>query len=177
MLEDVVLQPGAPYKHLWRLSTSGQYSTKSAYKALFQGVISFEPTDRVWKTWAPGKCKVFMGLVEHNICSTSDKLAKQGCWGLSVFTSWCLKQSRIPLRHGGISLISECRVNLDEDSILLWFLVPESSGSIETSVCSMGRRHEWQQLSKWLGIKPCCGPWPESRICPSSWPWAYQVDC
>jgi hypothetical protein len=78
LLEDVVLQPGAPDSHLWRFSSSGKYSTKSAYKALLQGAISFEPEKRIWKTWAPGKCRFFMWLVEHNRCWTSDRLAKRG---------------------------------------------------------------------------------------------------
>jgi hypothetical protein len=78
LLEDAVLQPGTCDTHLWLLSASGQYSTKSVYKALFQGVISFEPADGVWKSWALGKCKFFMWLVELNICWTSDKLTKCG---------------------------------------------------------------------------------------------------
>jgi hypothetical protein len=78
LLEDVVLQPGAPDSHLWRLSSSGKYSTKSAYNALLQGAISFEPAERIWKTWAPGKCRFFMWLVEHNRCWTSDRLTKRG---------------------------------------------------------------------------------------------------
>jgi hypothetical protein len=74
---DVVLQPGAPDSHLWRLSSSGKYSAKSAYTALLQGATSFEPIERIWKTWAPGKCKFFMWLVQHNRCWTSDRLAKR----------------------------------------------------------------------------------------------------
>jgi hypothetical protein len=59
-------------------SASGQFSTKLAYRTLLQGVTYFEPAERVWKSWAPSKCKFFMWLVEHNRCWTSDKLAKRG---------------------------------------------------------------------------------------------------
>jgi hypothetical protein len=72
-LLQVVLQPGTSDSHIWRLSASEQYSTKSAYKA-----IAFEPAERVWKTWAPGKCKFFMWLVKHNRCWAPDRLAKRG---------------------------------------------------------------------------------------------------
>jgi hypothetical protein len=76
LLEEVALQQGVSDTHLWRLSASGQYSTRSAYKAIFQGATSFQPAQRVWRTWAPGKCKFFMWLVEHNRCWMSDRLAK-----------------------------------------------------------------------------------------------------
>jgi hypothetical protein len=77
MLEHVVLQPGTTDTHIWRLSSSGTYSTRSTYKALFQGAIDFELDERVWKSWAPGKCNFFVWLVEHNRCWTSDRLARR----------------------------------------------------------------------------------------------------
>jgi hypothetical protein len=77
-LDGVVLQHGVPDTHVWKLSASGQYSSNSAYKALFQGAVSFVPVDRVWKTWAPAKCNFFTWLVEHNRCWTADRLGKRG---------------------------------------------------------------------------------------------------
>jgi hypothetical protein len=44
---------------------------------LFQGTIGFKPAER-GKTWAPGKCKFFIWLVEHDLCWTADRLAKRG---------------------------------------------------------------------------------------------------
>jgi hypothetical protein len=76
-LENVELQPGVPDKHIWRLSPSGRFSSKTAYMAMFQGSIPFQPAERVWKTWAPNKCKFFLWLVEHK-CWTADRLAKRG---------------------------------------------------------------------------------------------------
>jgi hypothetical protein len=78
LLDEVVLHQGTPDTHIWRLSASGQFSTKSAYKALFQGATIFDPANRVWKTWAPNKCRFFMWLVEHNRWWTVDKLARRG---------------------------------------------------------------------------------------------------
>jgi len=78
IISTVVLQEGVPDRHIWRLSTTGQYTAKSAYDALFQGAICFEPYERIWKSWAPPKCRFFMWLVAHNRCWTADRLAKQG---------------------------------------------------------------------------------------------------
>jgi hypothetical protein len=43
----VELNESIPDKHVWRLSSSGQYTAKSAYTALFYGAISFEPFERI----------------------------------------------------------------------------------------------------------------------------------
>jgi hypothetical protein len=76
LLEGVVLQEGVPDRHIWRLSSSGEYTAKSACDALFEGAISFSPYERIWKSWAPPKCRFFMWLVAHNRCWTADKLAQ-----------------------------------------------------------------------------------------------------
>jgi len=54
LLEGVIIQPDTPDTLIWRLSSSGCYSSKSAYEAMFIGNINFSPWKRVWKTWAPG---------------------------------------------------------------------------------------------------------------------------
>ena len=74
----VVLQEGIPDRHIWRLSASGEYTAKSAYDALFEGALSFAPYERIWKSWAPPKCRFFMWLVAHNRCWTADRLARRG---------------------------------------------------------------------------------------------------
>jgi hypothetical protein len=78
VISEVELQVGVQDKHIWKLSTSGQYTTRSAYDALFQGAISFGPYERIWKAWAPPKCRFFMWLVAHNRCWTADRLARRG---------------------------------------------------------------------------------------------------
>jgi hypothetical protein len=75
--DQVVLQPGVADKHIWWLTSKGNFTSKSAYMALFQGAIPFQPADRVWKSWAPSKCTFFIWLVEHNRCWTADRLAKR----------------------------------------------------------------------------------------------------
>ncbi|ONM30676.1 hypothetical protein ZEAMMB73_Zm00001d040162 [Zea mays] len=78
LLEGLVLQPGIPDKHSWKFSASGDYSSSSAYQVLLLGAVEFRPAERIWKTWAPRKCKFFMWLVVHDRCWTADRLAKRG---------------------------------------------------------------------------------------------------
>ena len=64
--------------HRWKPEASGEFSTRSAYKNFFVGAITFEPWKKVWKSWAPGKCKTFVWLAIRNRCWTADRLQKRG---------------------------------------------------------------------------------------------------
>ncbi|GJN41102.1 hypothetical protein PR202_gn00429 [Eleusine coracana subsp. coracana] len=77
VVTEFTLQPGTPDSHHWKLASTGRYSAKATYEALFQGSVLFEPCDRIWKTWSPPKCKFFMWLVAHNRCWTADRLARR----------------------------------------------------------------------------------------------------
>jgi hypothetical protein len=68
LVANISTQHGCPDKHYWRLSTSGQYSTKSAYEASFQGLVEFGAYDHIWKTSAPPKCAFFLWLAIHKRC-------------------------------------------------------------------------------------------------------------
>ncbi|CAN6371751.1 unnamed protein product [Urochloa humidicola] len=63
--------------HFWRLEASGHYTAKSTYLSFFNGAIKFEPWRRIWKTWAPAKCKIFLWLVVRNRCWTADRLERR----------------------------------------------------------------------------------------------------
>jgi len=65
-------------RHIWKLDAKGCYSSKSAYRSYFLGSVTFEPWKRLWKSWAPNKCKVFLWLAIRNRCWTADRLAKRG---------------------------------------------------------------------------------------------------
>jgi hypothetical protein len=64
--------------HIWRFSSSGQYSAKSAYEGFFIGSTLFGPFERIWKSWAPPKCRFFMWLVAHDRCWMANRLARRG---------------------------------------------------------------------------------------------------
>jgi hypothetical protein len=49
-VSEVLLLPDTPDKHIWRFSSSGQYSAKSAYVMIFMGSITFEHCDLIWKS-------------------------------------------------------------------------------------------------------------------------------
>ena len=65
-------------RHIWNLEAGGCYSSKSAYRAFFVGSVTFEPWRRLWKSWAPNNCKVFLWLAIRNRCWTANRLAKRG---------------------------------------------------------------------------------------------------
>jgi len=44
----------------------------------FEGLVKFGPWRRIWRAWAPMRCKFFLWLVQHNRCWTADRLAKRG---------------------------------------------------------------------------------------------------
>jgi hypothetical protein len=57
LLLNVVRQPDIEDLHMWQFSPLRKYSAKSAYVSMFSGATSFQPLERTWKSWAPGKCK------------------------------------------------------------------------------------------------------------------------
>jgi hypothetical protein len=63
---------------VWRFSTIGSFTTKSAYEAFFAGSITFEPWRRLWMSWASAKCNTFLWLAIRNRCWTADRLRKRG---------------------------------------------------------------------------------------------------
>lgn len=65
-------------QHQWRFEASGHFTTKSAYRTFLVGSVTFEPWKRLWKAWAPSKCKTFVWLAIRNRCWTSDRLQKRG---------------------------------------------------------------------------------------------------
>jgi hypothetical protein len=73
---DMILQQDVQDQHRWKLTASGQYSSKFA--AFFVGTIKFAPWRQVYKTWAPLRCKFFIWLALNNRCWMADRLAKRG---------------------------------------------------------------------------------------------------
>jgi hypothetical protein len=42
------------------------------------GATLFKPCDRIWKTWAPPKCRIFLWLGSHKCCWTADRIERCG---------------------------------------------------------------------------------------------------
>lgn len=51
--------------YIWRWTSNGQYTSKSAYAMLHQGSMSFSGSRRIWKSWAPQKIKFFIWLASR----------------------------------------------------------------------------------------------------------------
>jgi hypothetical protein len=58
-VEGTSLQHGIPDTSRWKLTQSGDYSSKSSYRAFFTGSIHYAPSKRIWKSRAPLRCRFF----------------------------------------------------------------------------------------------------------------------
>lgn len=99
--------PGADLRCaiIWRWTSSGKYSAKSAYLAQFSGRIESRAACLIWKTWAPSKCKNFTWLLLQNRIWTTNRLQLQQ-WPNNYLSIVLQKLgnddifSRIALSHG-----------------------------------------------------------------------------
>ena len=67
------------FQHKQKLSITGTYSSRSAYNSFFfLGSIRFVPRKRIWRGWAPLRCKFSVWLAVNNSCWTTNCLAKRG---------------------------------------------------------------------------------------------------
>jgi hypothetical protein len=78
LTQEVQLQPGVSDQLCWLPTATGEYSSKSAYDRFITGSIDFESVERIWETWAPKRCKIFIWLASHNKCWTTDRFARRG---------------------------------------------------------------------------------------------------
>jgi hypothetical protein len=78
LLDRVVLQQEVQDHFRWKLTQTGTYSSKSAYEAFFVGSIKFVAWRRIWRSWAPLRCKFFIWLALKGRIWTADRLAKRG---------------------------------------------------------------------------------------------------
>jgi len=60
LMEGVALNQDVPDQVRWKLTQSGVYSSKSAYATFSVRTIKFAPWKRIWKSWAPLRCKFFI---------------------------------------------------------------------------------------------------------------------
>jgi hypothetical protein len=69
-----------PDRFICKWTASGEFSSASAYRALFFGRSPRLGASHLWKTQAPGRVRFFGWLVLHGHCWTSNRLR---CHGLS----------------------------------------------------------------------------------------------
>lgn len=62
----------------WRWTNDGIYTARSAYAIQFEGCSRVGFQAFVWKSDAPGKCKIFGWLALLGRCNTADVLARKG---------------------------------------------------------------------------------------------------
>ena len=77
-LSGLCLQLNREDRHIFTRASDGKYSVKVAYNGLFLGSNSFGHHKRIWRSWAPSKCRFFIWVVTHNRCWTANRLAKRG---------------------------------------------------------------------------------------------------
>ena len=116
-LQAIHLHEDIEDKIVWNLTTNGEYSTSSAYKAQFFGATSTNLNKLVWKAWAPPKIKFFAWLAIQNRLWTADRLEKRG-WENCGLCPLC-KQTGETAAH----LFSQCRY-----SRRLWGMIKDWLG-------------------------------------------------
>lgn len=62
----------------WRWATDGVYTARSAYAIEFEGCSRVSFQTFIWKSDAPGRCKIFGWLALLRSCNTADVLARKG---------------------------------------------------------------------------------------------------
>ncbi|WVZ58922.1 hypothetical protein U9M48_009140 [Paspalum notatum var. saurae] len=147
LLADVALQDDTQDTHHWRLSSSGQYSSKSAYANLFHGSIIFEAWERIWKSWAPNKCRFFMWLFWftllnhfflHNLAPSPEDESFDNWWkngnqrvgadfqkgfnSLVILGSWSIWKHRNSCVFDGVTPSMEKVLTLAKEEATFWSL-------------------------------------------------------
>jgi hypothetical protein len=77
-LADVQLQPGISDTFRWRWTADGNYSARSAYRALHVGSTKLNGAKLIWNCWAPLKVKFFLWPAFHRRLWTADRRLRHG---------------------------------------------------------------------------------------------------
>ena len=151
LLRNVVRHNDQPDNIKWKLSSSGEYSSKSAYEAQFLGTIATPALSSIWKTWAPPKCKFFAWLILQNRVWSSDRLARRG-WPHNTSCALCRQTMETALH-----LLADCRFTRRIwESIALWIqeplLKPSNWKIANSALYRESRRKEFAWIA--VGARP-----------------------
>jgi mannosylglycoprotein endo-beta-mannosidase len=78
LIQTCTLNANAPNAFVWKLTASGEFSTKSTYQACFAGRTALPAASLVWASFAPLKHKFFGWLALRGRCWTADRLRRRG---------------------------------------------------------------------------------------------------
>lgn len=76
----------------WPCDALGNYSARSTYNKLYQGLACFALAACIWKSWAPIKCKIFAWLAVQYKILTSNRWARHGLQDLPSPCYKCLQE-------------------------------------------------------------------------------------
>jgi hypothetical protein len=88
-IDPIQLSAGEPDRFIWRWTSSGQFSSKSAYTTMFVGESAILGSKELWRTRTPNKCMFFIWLSILGRCWTSDRLFRHGLRDDNVRTLCC----------------------------------------------------------------------------------------
>ncbi|XP_073367762.1 uncharacterized protein [Aegilops tauschii subsp. strangulata] len=143
LLDEVLLDELTDDDISWKHMASGQYTSASAYKAQFLGVVLSPMDQMVWKAWAPLKVKFFAWLALQDRIWTADRLAKRGwpncgpcplCKGVQECGPHILFKCRYSLRLWRLVIQ---RFGIDDMDTTSWHLM-DSVESWWVSTCDVG---------------------------------------
>jgi hypothetical protein len=77
-IKAIQLNSAEPDRFFWRWTASGQFSSKSAYDAMFASESSILGVKELWKSRAPNKCRFFIWLSLLGRTWTSERLFRHG---------------------------------------------------------------------------------------------------
>jgi hypothetical protein len=77
-VEQVSLSQGVEDRIIWKWTASRQYSSSSAYTAMFLGQSALLGAKELWKVRAPNEFKFFLWLAMQDRCWSSERLARHG---------------------------------------------------------------------------------------------------
>jgi hypothetical protein len=139
LLEEVALQPGRADSFFWRWSSSGQYSSASAYSALFLRQSSLLGAKELWKSKVPNKCRFFVWLALQGRCWTVARWMEHGLQNDGTCVLCC--QDLETCNH----ILAGCSFSRE-----VWFRIFSSFGSQQLTLAPVDDFGPWWLRSRKL---------------------------